>query len=513
MLSVFSKLSSHLNALVDAAPTIAVQQAREIDLDGPNRINLMALRAATLVNAGASLGRQDAIEEGLELYRELHGLYPTANITYNLANGLVEAANCGADESEWVDHQEQTRAYRAEARRCYWRVLQDVCADVELRTQAWTNIANLFAKTYRLSEAHDARLAALKVDPKNGVAAFCAASDLMWLFKRGGCSELTRMEAVMLARQALRNKERIVQYAGASAAAKVEALASELSDPPSRPEHTNPFIRWVEEERLTLAPAVELVEASLGKLDWLTLPGILESEPEVGSRPPPLFAMFNMLKSDFVLARDLTWRASDESVWPKTGQFADTLDYAMYGPDTSALILAHRTALDLLDKVAVTANYYFKLGLAPNKVSFGRLWRDSADKKTGTPLTKKVEVLIRAGVYAMYGLAELAEDYDGIDGILRSQKDLRNSGTHRFVVLHDLGDPSQARQAPEIEHLNRSDFIDGALRALRVARSAIQMLALAISQHEEILRKQTDGLIGTMIVPDHHWIRGEDEEL
>ena len=161
MLSVFSRLSSHLNALVDAAPTLAVQEAREIVLDGPNRFNLMSLRAATLINAGASLGHQDAIDEGLELYRELHDLYPTANITYNLANGLVEAANCGADDSEWVDHQEQTRTYRAEARRCYWRVLQDVDADVELRTQAWTNIANLFAKTYRLSEAHDARLAAL----------------------------------------------------------------------------------------------------------------------------------------------------------------------------------------------------------------------------------------------------------------------------------------------------------------------------------------------------------------
>ncbi|WP_434672865.1 LA2681 family HEPN domain-containing protein [Pseudomonas sp. R1-15] len=113
----------------------------------------------------------------------------------------------------------------------------------------------------------------------------------------------------------------------------------------------------------------------------------------------------------------------------------------------------------------------------------------------------------------MYGLAELAEDYDGIDGILRSQKDLRNSGTHRFVVLHDLGDPSKARQAPEIEHHNRSDFIEEALRALRVARAAIQMLALAISQHEEILGKLSDGLIGTMIVPDHHWIRGADGEL
>lgn len=513
MLSVFSKLSSHLSSLVDTDPKLALQKAREIDLDGRDRANWMSLRAATLVNAGASVGQQDAIEEGLELYRELHGLYPTAYVTYNLANALVEAAKFGGDDSDWLDHQERTRAYRAEARQGYWRVSQDVDADVELRTQAWTNIANLFAKTYRLSEAHDARLAALKVDPTNGVAAFCAALGLMWLFERGGCSELTQMEAVMLARQALRNKERIVQYAGARVAAKVEALAGELSDPPSRPEHIDPFIKWVEEERLTLAPTVELVDPSLGKLDWLTLPGILERETDMGGSPPPLFAMFNLLKSDFLLARDLAWRASDASVWPRTGQFADTLDYAMYGPDTSALMLAHRTALDLLDKVAVTANHYFKLGLAPKKVSFGRLWRDSADKKTGTPLAKKVEVLIRAGVYAMYGLAELAEDYDGNEGILRSQKDLRNAGTHRFVVLHDFGDPSRARQAPEVEHLNHSDFVEEALGALRVARSAIQMLALAISQHEEILRKQTDGIIGTLIVHDHHWIRGEDEEL
>ena len=113
-------------------------------------------------------------------------------------------------------------------------MLQDVDADVELRTQAWTNIANLFAKTYRLSEAHDARLSALKIDPKNGVAAFCAALDLMWLFKRGGCSELTHMEAGGRARQALRNKERIVQYAGARVVAKVEALASKLTDPSPR---------------------------------------------------------------------------------------------------------------------------------------------------------------------------------------------------------------------------------------------------------------------------------------
>lgn len=80
-------------------------------------------------------------------------------------------------------------------------------------------------------------------------------------------------------------------------------------------------------------------------------------------------------------------------------------------------------------------------------------------------------------------------------------------------MLHDFGDPLRARQAPEVEHLNQSDFAEEVLGALRVARSAIQMLALAISQHEEILRKQTDGIIGTLIVHDHHWIRGEGEEF
>ncbi|MFO7073865.1 hypothetical protein P3E18_26870, partial [Pseudomonas aeruginosa] len=70
-----------------------------------------------------------------------------------------------------------------------------------------------------------------------------------------------------------------------------------------------------------------------------------------------------------------------------------------------------------------------------------------------------------------------------------------------------------ARHAPEVEHLEHADFVDQTLGALRVARSAIQMLALAISQHEEILQEKTDGIIGTLTVPDHHWVRGEDEEL
>lgn len=43
MLSVFSKLSSQLSALVDPYPRLAAQKAREIDMDGPDSVNWMPI--------------------------------------------------------------------------------------------------------------------------------------------------------------------------------------------------------------------------------------------------------------------------------------------------------------------------------------------------------------------------------------------------------------------------------------------------------------------------------------
>jgi len=514
VLDRFYERSAHLNTLLDNDPAEAVKQAREIDLDTPERFNLMSLRATILVDGGALIQNQDAIEEGLALLRELHSLFPTANTIYNLANGLVAMAGNPPRDQNWLDHQERTREYRAEARRCLWEVAQNLDADSSLRTQAWTNLANQFSSSYRLGEAHDAWLAALKIDPENGVAACSAARNLLWLYEQGGCSDLTRIEAVILAKIARRHKDRVIQYAGAQAAEQIAAFANEFGDPPPRSPHKDPFIRWVEHERLTLAPVVELIDPTLGKLDWLMLPGILERESGAGGIPPPVFAMFNVLKSDFILARDLAWRAVDENVWSATGRFADTLDYATYGPDASALILAHRTALDLLDKIAVTVNHYFEFGQAPDKIYFGKLWRGSPDKTSGLrPLAERVEKAIRGGVNALYGLVELAEDYDSSAGILRFQKDLRNAGTHRFVILHDFGDPAHSRQTPEIEHHRREQFTQEVSHALRVARSAIQMLALSISQHEQGLAQRTASFVGSLVVPDHDWVRGRDEEI
>lgn len=511
----FNEKATYLTTLLDNDPIAAISQARRITFDviKSEHINWINLKAAILVDGGVLTQEKDVIKEGLELFQELYSQLPIVSIAYNLANGLVALAGSPPHDSSWLDHQENTRQYRTQARQYFWMVAQDLEADSELRTQAWTNLANQFSNSYRLSEAHDAWLSALKIDPENGVAAISAAHNLLWLYEKGDCSDLTRVEAIMLAKIAQKHQDKIVQYAGMQAAEQIAAFIKGFEDPPLRTKHKDTFIRWVENERLTLAPTVELIEPDFDKVDWLMLPGVLEREPSAKGMPPPIFAMFNMLKSDFILARDLVWRALDKDTWPTTGQFGDTLDYATYGPDTSALILAHRTALDLLDKVAVTANHYFELGIAPDRVYFGKLWRKSPDKKTGIrELSDKVRNVIHGGVSALYGLIELADDYDNSLGILRSQKDLRNAGTHRFVVLHDFGNPSDSRQAPEIEHHGKERFTNEVLYALRIARSAIQMLTLSISQHERGLKENLSGIVGSLVVPDHDYIRGRDKK-
>ncbi|MEK7946245.1 hypothetical protein WKR98_15945 [Pigmentiphaga sp. YJ18] len=87
MLDRFYEQSARLNTLLNSNPAEAVKQAREINLNlaTNERFNMMGLRAAILVDGGALTQQQDAIEEGITLFRELHALFPTADLTYSSA--------------------------------------------------------------------------------------------------------------------------------------------------------------------------------------------------------------------------------------------------------------------------------------------------------------------------------------------------------------------------------------------------------------------------------------------
>lgn len=497
----YKNIASQLNEFLNKNPEAAVQLAKSINSNNPNYIGL---RAGALIDGGASTSNQAAVNEGVDLFRELQEKYPAPSIKYNLANGLAALVGMLSHDSTWATHQESTRKQRDEIRQLYWAVGVSSEADSELQTQALTNLANQFSNSYRISEAHDMRLQALKIDPGNGVAAGLASKNLMWLYKLGICSKNTKLEAMMLAKIAKDNPAKLRAYAGVQNAKTILDFAEHLPEPPARLKHRDPFIAWVEAERLTLSPTVELVDPSLGQIDWLILPPIQEAlaDSKALATVPAIFAMFNTLKSDFLIARDIAWQVVSHKSWPKTGSYADTLDYAVYGASISAATLAHRASLDILDKVAVVANHYFKLGQDPKRLNFSNLWREN-DKSTGFKLRAEIQKVIDEYAPSLYGLVELSDDYQLKRGALGEQKNIRNASTHRFVVLHDMGVNRADNDVAEVKRYDLYEFNREVMSGLRLARSAIQMLALAIHQQEDKLANESEGVILTMDVPDY----------
>ena len=61
----------------------------------------------------------------------------------------------------------------------------------------------------------------------------------------------------------------------------------------------------------------------------------------------------------------------------------------------------------------------------------------------------------------------------------------------------------------EVKRYDLYEFNREVMNGLRLARSAIQMLALAIHQQEDKLANESEGIILAFDVPDHDYIRGQ----
>jgi hypothetical protein len=215
--------------------------------------------------------------------------------------------------------------------------------------------------------------------------------------------------------------------------------------------------------------------------------------------------MFNSLKADYLAARYMAFAASEDTI-PETGKYADTLDYAVYGVRESVRLLAQRAAFDLLDKIAVAATAYLGIADGPKGVGFVSRWlRPGASVPVWSEQIQKLGLTTNPGVIA---LSEIALDLQQ-PGFLRHVKSLRNAGTHRFVVAMDFRDSTE-QEGKFVEYYGREELNRQIVGTLRLGRAALFYLVDLIS-HEEVRRKEGKGPIPPLHLPDHHWVRGEEE--
>jgi LA2681-like HEPN len=114
-------------------------------------------------------------------------------------------------------------------------------------------------------------------------------------------------------------------------------------DPPDL-SAANDYQRFVAKHWLALAPTTEGLDLAMPRWDSLRVESI--SEPMATEHGvPPLFAMFNVLKSEYLTARFLAYSALSGKI-PESGNYSDTLDYTCYGIRTSLLRLSQQLVMD-----------------------------------------------------------------------------------------------------------------------------------------------------------------------
>ncbi len=353
----------------------------------------------------------------------------------------------------------------------------------------------------RWIEAYEAYTHALEADPTNGNAAGNAAVLIEraiqagWDFEGHLCSLYDHYLTMAQA-----NRDRTVEVAGEDAAARFDQMQL-LGSHEALHEvgaSDDEYQQWIIEHRLALTASLQGLGRSDHEGRWDTANIRQVTTPVDQENMPPIFALLNLLKGDFLVARQLAFDtiqriAASADGWEQEssdpGVHSDTLDYSMYGTMSSSLVLAHRAAIDMLDKTAVAANEHFQVGDDPQYVTFRRFWTKTVK---GGAVVLRPELLAKSHLSsAVVAMAELAHDMLD-DGIYAHAQEVRHAGTHRFVLVHHS--LREIETNPTIQAVDLDHMIETTMQALSVARAAFLYLVSMVDVDESIKQAQSDGI-------------------
>ncbi len=505
----FYEADAALKALTDGDPCAAIEAARALTSDDILNQELVdALAAGTLIDAGVAGRDATAVDDGVGILERLLEAKPDrGDLEYCLANGL--SAQADFVSSPLPDWYLDTADMRRKARGLYQSAGAKESTPPHIAAQSYTNLGNSLLCAYRFVEAYDCYLRALACDSTNSVALTGAARVLLRLVQNGtGDPGVLRAVAARYLKVAKENPERIRELAGEHGCRELSRLLESEATQGDLPDLSaaTDYQRFVAKHRLALAPTIEGLDLTMSRWDSLRIGSVTEPI-STGAGVPPLFAMFNLLKSEFLAARFLTYTALRDAL-PESGKYSDTLDYARYGIQPSMLTLAQRSCLDLLDKVAVAESEYLALGGDSKSIYFLKRWFQA--RREGEPLRWQPEIRneIAAGNTALIALSEVSRDVEA-GGFLQEKRALRHSSTHRFTVLHDLG-ASPSRECEYIDHYGVDAFVGQLIETLQLTRAVLFYFVEMVGLREQ--RMQADGSArAPLFVPDHAWVRGEKD--
>lgn len=249
------------------------------------------------------------------------------------------------------------------------------------------------------------------------------------------------------------------------------------------------YRRWCLERKLFLNPLNDAYIEPIAAHDVLNLPDHPADDTGI-----TYLAFFNQLKQEFAYARWCLYEGSVSSklhMADREVRLAFNADHARYSIALEQVKTAFRTAYSLMDKVAYFVNDYWKLQIPEKQVDFNSVWTEKKKPLNGR-IREMLEDSRNLSLQALYWLSR-----DFFDEQLHkvaapdahALKDLRNHLEHKFLKVVDIK-PSNQEPAILTDRLSHKvtpeELMAKAERVLKVARSALVYLCLAMHRQEEL---------------------------
>ena len=480
--------------------------------------------AVVLIDSGGVLSEVSLLDDGLSRLEDLQLSESESSFrSYCIANGRHLRASIRRINSP-IDDDVLNDLF--EARIEHGKVGSDEQTSTELRSRSATNFGNALIETGRWIEALDFYQKARRIWPRNGVSALREMQCLMGFHNAaqsdpdrfGTYSDLGQLyqRIVDLSKVVENTYTEIGELAGEKAVEQAKHAASQInSSGTNRKKYEgDSFFEFIESNSLALSLFCSSSQYESGKVDTAAFQHITDDDWQSNS-VPEIFAMLNVMKADYALARQLFYEARFDDctkIFRETVESGDTLDYSIYGVQVSAMCSAQRIAYDILDKIAVSLSGHLKLGQA-KRTTFDSFWYDDKNGKEKR-LNETVKKEINSGNQGLLALYDLHRDttkkVPEKAGFLRALKEYRNSSTHRFTVLHDENIGLGGTSGKLVDHEHVIQFEKLTLSSIRLARAALFYFCDAINSVEGRKPKSQNAISLIHEVPDHDYIRGRN---
>ncbi len=284
------------------------------------------------------------------------------------------------------------------------------------------------------------------------------------------------------------------------------------------------YRNWCLENVLFLNPLNDLGDYSIGARDVLSTPSITVDLYE----PPSYQGFFNQIKQEYISARYLYY----EGIVSTEPHFADkgvlllnTLDYPEYSIALEKEKVSFRMAYSILDKLGYFLNDYLRLSIRQNRVSLRTLWYKKQNNRKGLrdEFVKRENWPLRGLFWLSKDLYERKSSYkEVLNPDAQEIALIRNHIEHKYLKIHSFFWGPNKPEGPSDKmfkmlydslaySVNRTDFEEKALRLLKIARSAIIYLSLAIHVEEKARERLRNKSVPVGMLPmdilDDDWKR------